>query len=521
MAKAKQAEAVEQKAVTLTALLKQFKAARAAGVPIIGIETPDPAATIESVRTVLETGAKMPPVLQYDVVRGLVGLNDAGAKALNAIEPDKRVNPIEMFMGCENLPEFSTVFVLNANRLMIDGQIVQAIWNLRDVFKLDTRTLVLMGPSFTWPAELSGDVIVLDEPLPTRDELADRVKVQYECAAIQMPSDDDLSKTLDALVGLPMFAAEQDTAMSLSKAGIDHDSVWQRKRKYISQTPGLSVYVPGKDDTTLDELKGLDNVKEYFEQLIAADAFTVIAFIDESEKAFAGGLSDHSGDSGVAKDSIGEVLKFTVDKHCLGVMLAGCAGTGKTQLAKAVAAKSGKPLVMFDMGGMRSSLVGSSEGAVRTALKVLAATAAEGRVLFILTANKTVTFTPELNRRFPDQFFFDTLSDDARAEVWPVYIKKNKLTGQQATFPAGFDAGWSADEVRRTCERAALLGCSVVDAARFIIPSSVSAKDAIASLRQAAAGKFLSATEAGWYEAPKTERTAARPVAGRRQFNES
>ena len=54
------------------------------------------------------------------------------------------------------------------------------------------------------------------------------------------------SKTVDILRGLSAFAAEQVVAMSLSKDGIDEETLWQRKKRMIEQTPGLQVWKGGE-----------------------------------------------------------------------------------------------------------------------------------------------------------------------------------------------------------------------------------------------------------------------------------
>jgi len=51
-------------------------------------------------------------------------------------------------------------------------------WNLRDWFKANRRTLVALGPSFKFPAEIANDVISLDMPMPTDEELTDIIKTQ-------------------------------------------------------------------------------------------------------------------------------------------------------------------------------------------------------------------------------------------------------------------------------------------------------------------------------------------------------
>ena len=479
-------------------LLEQFKDARNAGTPIISIETPDPGATIDRLRTVLD-GSK--PIYEWDAARGFVGMNPIATEEclLWKVEPTAMTNIAVMLKAIfTHTSRETVVFVHNAHRYLDNALTVQAIWNCRDEFKQDLRTLVLLGPIFRLPPELVHDIVALDEPMPTRDELKEVVNAQYANAKAAPPPPEKVSAILDAIVGLPRYPAESVLAMSFTskKHGVDLDKCWRRKVSAIEQTPGLSVW-RGKE--SLDDLKGLDQVVRFMRQLAAADAFGAIVFIDEIEKALAGGLSDYSGDSGVAKDQIGVLLSYMEDSQSMGVLYAGLAGCGKTQLAKATGVACGKPVVKFDLGGMKGSKLGESEKMIRTALKMVTATS-EGRTLFIATANNAASFTPELNRRLPDQFFFDLLDADARAQAWEVYIRKNDLPAQLTP-----DDEYTGAEIKRVCERAAMFKIPLVDAAEFVVASAVSAEDLIDQRRRAAHGRMLSAAKPGLYRMPEAK----------------
>ena len=493
----KKPETVTEPVKPVSQMIAQFKAARRVSTPLVALETPDPAATVLSVREVLNGES---PTFEWDIVRGLRGVNELGKQvaAQKNITPEATINLVTALEIADGLPAKSALFVHNAHRHLNDVQVVQALWNLRDTYKRNRRTVIMLGPSFQLPSELAGDVVVLDEPLPTRAELATILEQQHTNANLPQPSGDVATAALDAIVGLPAFTAEQVVAMALRQTGIDLPALWERKRKAIQNTQGLRVWT---GDASLDDLCGIDNVKDFARELIDAKTFGAIVFIDEADKALAGGMSDHSGDSGVSKDQIGQILSFIEDGGHLGMLLAGVAGCGKTQLAKAIAQESGKPLIVFDIGGMKGGVVGQSEQSIREALKVVTATA-EGRVLFIMTANRTTSFSPELNRRFPDQFFFDLPDAEGREAIWRVYVKKYNLSSVQAHRPAGFGTGWTGAEIKRACERAALFGRTVVDAAKFIVPLAGSAKNAIAGLRSEAAGRFLSAAKPGFYMPP-------------------
>lgn len=494
---------------TDTPLILSFRAARRVSTPIVAVETADPAATMRTlVKALTEkknggttTEKTIVPIFLWDSVKGLRGYpkNDAAALVLERLDGYNQkltVNPVGALVTCEGLPEESVVIFANFHRHMEQPPEVQALWNLRDQFKVNKRMAILLGPAFKLRPELTGDVIVLDEPVPTRDVLSAVLDKQYVNIDLPRETDPDRrSDALDAVVGVSsVYTAEQVIAMSLTKTGLNVAGLWQRKIKAL-ENEGLKVW---KVPAPMEDLQGIDNVKAFFLMLTKARAFEAIVFIDEADKAFAGAMSGYAGDGNVTQDQNGMILSFIQDHKSIGVLLGGVAGTGKSQLAKAVGYASGKPVIVLDLGGMKKGLVGSSEQAIRSQLKVIEATA-EGRVLFIATANRTSHFTPEMSRRFPDQFFFDTPDDAGRSAIWKVYTKKFNLTASQATRPAGFDAGWNGDEIERACSRAAMLGATVVDVAQYIIPNSVSKSHDIKLLRQDASGRFLSASAPGLY----------------------
>ena len=169
-------------------IIDQVRAARRVSVPLIAIATPDPAATMETIVKDIEA-----PVLAWDIVRGVRPVNEAGQAAAGAAFGDDAgslTDPAAMLDRAARLPKESMLFVLQASRYL-EGPaaeaVVQAIWNLRDAFKADTRTLVMLGPTFRLPPELAQDVLVLDEALPDGDHLKTIVAAQYQAAQLEPP----------------------------------------------------------------------------------------------------------------------------------------------------------------------------------------------------------------------------------------------------------------------------------------------------------------------------------------------
>jgi hypothetical protein len=91
--------------------------------------------------------------------------------------------------------------------------------------------------------------------------------------------------------------------------------------------------------------------------------------------------------------------------------------------------------------------------------------------------------------------FFDLPNADERKLIWDIYVKKYGLDGQ--TIPEA--ESWTGAEIRQCCDLADRLDVTLVEAAKFVVPVAVSAKEKIDSLRQEASGRYLSAGEEGIY----------------------
>ena len=491
-----------------------FKSARQTGTPLIGLQTPDPAAAIDQL--LRNAIAKATPVVVWDVVRGWRPANEPGKqalqKALATTDPDeitaKTGNPVEMLERANNLPDKTVLFAINAHRYLSDASasgaaFVQAVWNLREPFKTNLRTLVLLGPSLVMPPELAGDVLPLDEPLPTEDELQGIVQNVLDAAGVQV-KDDDKTKAVDALRGLAAFPAEQATAMAVTEGGLDGDVLWARKVSMISATPGLAVWRGGE---RLDGVGGNDQVKKYMRMVLTGrDAPRCVAWFDEIEKMMAGasGIGDSSGVAQGQQQLLLSVTQEWIDRGSTGVLFVGPPGAGKSAIAKAVGAEAAIPTIQTDLGGMKASLVGESEQRLRTALKVIDAVG-NGRVLFIGTCNEARTLSSALRRRFAQTFYFDLPDPAEQDAIWRIYEARFELQG-----PRPECEGWTGAEIKQACLLSYRLGLPLVETGQFIVPVAKAAQEEIEALRRQAAGRYLSASHAGFYQ--PAERTGAVPT---------
>lgn len=489
-----------------------LKPYRRAAVPLLAIQTADPAEIVRLAVKETKNGTTS-PALAWDCIHGIIALN-AEAQELAAIlnrneDPAAMTgNPVEALRALEQIGRMETaaktiIVMLGLADVLMDSQAGiatrQALWNLRDCLSQQGALVVLTVP-VGWRNCFPDDVAVLASPLPEREELQSKASQICGDAKIGAPGDETLEAVADALLGLSGFAAEQALALSVSRAGIDLDSLWARKRQQISETPGLSVYAGTE---TFADLGGLAQAKELFWAMMKGKRKPgAIVFIDEIEKSLAGAGGDTSG---VSQSMLGYLLSYMQDNNASGSIFIGPPGSGKSALAKAIGNEGGVPCVTLDLGGLKGSLVGESEARTRKALSVVTAISG-GRPFFVATCNAISILPPELRRRFTvGTMFFDLPTKEEREPIWDIYLRKYGLDVQ--ALPNA--DGWTGAEVRQCCDMADRLGLSLVEAARFVVPVSVSAREKIQTLRQEASGRYLSASDEGVYRFSDRVTTAA------------
>jgi hypothetical protein len=340
--------------------------------------------------------------------------------------------------------------------------------------------------------------------LPTREQHIEAAQNICSSAGVTEPNDKDAGTIGDALLGLSGFASEQALALSVTKDGIDTETLWQRKRQQINETPGLNVYA-GKE--TFKDLGGLDQAKTLFKSLMGGKRKPgAVVFVDEIEKALGGSSGDTSG---VSQSMLGYLLSYMQDQNASGTIFVGPPGAAKSAMAKAIGNEGEVPTVTLDIGGLKGSLVGESEGKMRKALSVITAISG-GRPFFVATCNAISVLPPELRRRFTvGTMFFDLPDADERKLIWDIYIDKFKLDAQQDTPN---DDGWTGAEIKQCCDLADRLGMTLPEAGKFIVPVAISAKEKTESLRREASGRYLSASAEGVYVYNKTKASAGRKI---------
>lgn len=358
-------------------LIRQIRAALASATPLIGIQTPDPAATFEAINAILPQKS---PVVTWDICRGFKGVNTLGDKSLSAAgvdKPSEYTNPAEAFAIATKFAMDTVLFAYNLHNLLTDPsgfsiQVVQALWNLRDVNKTNGSCLIGFGPEFKLPIDLQQDIIIFDEPLPGDDERQSIIEEQVESAKDRLkgfaaPDADVIRAAVDATRGMSTFMVEQTVAMSLISRRLDVEQLRERTRKIISTQQGLNIFTGSESFATIG---GCGNVKDYVGRLLRNSPPGAIIFIDEIEKALAGVSGDTSG---VSQEMLGALLTWMQDDNVSGCIFIGPPGCAKSAIAKGAGKEGGIETIEFDISGMKGSLVGESGRNMRNAIKTVRA----------------------------------------------------------------------------------------------------------------------------------------------------
>lgn len=480
-------------------LVKAYKVS----CPIVALTTSDPAKSLAAIGEAFNAEAgpcQEVGIINWDVVRGFTVPDQPAAQKANALKAIGTVGDAEqaylpqalasLVKNGGGLQRATVVVIQNAQRFITETEVIQAVWNVRDAFKNPRRMLVLMGPSIKIPVELQNDVIELDEPLPTHEELTSILGGLVKSIGINADKT-TVSDAAAASQGLSAFGAEQLTALNLSKAdGLNVRGVWDDKCRKIGETPGLRVVSGG----SFGDVAGVENIKGFLKAVMTGkNKPNAIVFVDEIEKSIGG--STGMDTSGVSQDQLGVLLQWMQDRRATGCILVGPPGAAKSALAKTAGGEAGVPTIQLDLGGMKGSLVGESETRIRDALKVVDSVSG-GKTLWLATCNSLTSLPPELRRRFKyGTWFFDLPDATERAAIWSLYCKKYGHKVDKKLI----ELAWTGAEIESCCEIAHNTGMSLADASGYIVPVSVAAADKIEALRAGADGKFLSASQKGIY----------------------
>ena len=153
-------------------LQQDFDRLRCAGTPWCLILTPDYRECQRALCKMLVHGDDPPSLWAWDCLQGHRCLSELSLTSILGSPDDTVQAPALLLKKALDLPENSVLFFIVPKQEMVeDAAVIQGLANLRNEFKANRRTLVLLARDIKLPSLLSEDVPVLDDPLPNDSEI--------------------------------------------------------------------------------------------------------------------------------------------------------------------------------------------------------------------------------------------------------------------------------------------------------------------------------------------------------------
>ena len=427
-------------------------------------------------------------VLTWDIASGMKGPGVTTGTATG--DPAAAIRALSGMGG-------TTLLVANGfHRFLQSAEIVALLGRELAEGKACQRFVVILAPSVAIPPELARQMIVLEHDLPNAADLRALALGLVESGEVD---DTTMDSVIEAALGLGIGEAESAFALSLVRHGrLKADAVFSVKASSLKKAGPLTLLTVSEEDR-FEHLGGFDALRDY----------SLLALASTRVKA-------------------------------RGVLICGVPGCGKSSFAKCLGRASGRPVLNLDVAGLYGSLVGETERALRESLKRIDAigrsivlideaeralagngqgdsgvsTRVMGTLLtwlsdrrsdsfVILTSNEIKGLPAPLTRaeRLDSIWFVDYPDVPTKTNIWKIYINQYGLDASQP-LPSD-DKPITGAEIKSTCRIAALLGVSLAEASRFVVPVSSTSAEPIDALRTWAKGRALCVNKGGLYgEAP-------------------
>lgn len=387
---------------------------------------------IKGIVELLRREGKKVNYYQWDCVYGLVQiLPDKTEKRIERMQ-----NPLEVLAYILNSKKSGekNIFVLDDINNHIDRDEVKLMFRkIAEATNNNTHAIILSS-IYRLPAELEKYLVVLQIPLPKRNELGEVLDIVAKQSKVELKTN-LRNRLIDAALGMTSMEADLAYCLASVKDGFDDKSPFtvSSEKEQIIRKSGILDYFPKNE--SLKDVGGMENLKEWLKK-------RQLAYDKEAR------------DWGL--------------KEPKGLLLLGVPGCGKSLIAKSIASSWNMPLLRLDVGKVFQGIVGSSEDNIRKAIataeavapcvlwideieKGLSGVQSSGAtdggvtsrifstiltwmqektapVFVVATANNINQLPPELLRkgRFDEIFFVDLPSQKEKENIFSIHLQKNR-----------------------------------------------------------------------------------------------
>jgi ATP-dependent 26S proteasome regulatory subunit len=413
--------------------------------PILYIETFEEDRALQRIRSVLErqnANRERPddPAKKlwcWTVTKGLHTNKQTG-------DP-RTADPVEALAEIGKLRDPGIVVLKDFHHYLSDHYgnqdlVVRMLRDLNVDLQTTKKTIVILAPATTVPADLQKAITVLDMPLPTYDEIGDRLDARIGEVRRMAPVSDRVTALMPAFeeqyragrddlirsaLGLTLDEAENVYAKCIAQGNLSIKTVIDEKQQIIRKSGILEYY---QNVEGLENVGGLDVLK---------------GWIRRAERRFSRDAEAY----GVERPR--------------GLLLVGLPGTGKSLSAKVTPYVLRLPLLRMDMSSIASKWYGETTNNIKAALKLadavspavfwwdevekMISTGGDGGgheetlralgvllthmeestapILRVATCNTPYHLPPEFLQRFERIFFVDLPTGREREEIWNIHLR--------------------------------------------------------------------------------------------------
>jgi hypothetical protein len=156
----------------------------------------------------------------------------------------------------------TTLLVLHHfHRFLASAEIVQTLVTELQAGKHRRTFVIVLAPVVQLPPELEKLFVVLEQPLPDREQLAAIARGVWPEGAEPLPTGPAWTAVLEAAAGLTRHEAEGAFALSLARHdGLRPEAIWELKAQSLRKQQLLTLHRGGE---TFASLGGLTALKEF------------------------------------------------------------------------------------------------------------------------------------------------------------------------------------------------------------------------------------------------------------------